>query len=117
MLAAKDAGFIADAFRVEDSYPCEVAERAGLLLTNARARARCDSARVAREQLEKGNSDRKGGGVEAMAKTAKGKNVRNKNGRVRFEPRDVVSVELRALIADVASRGGYPSIEDDTEEA
>ena len=29
--------------------------------------------------------------------------------------RDVVSVELRALIADVASRGGYPS-EDDTEE-
>ena len=39
MLAAKDAGFIADAFRVEDTPPCEVASRAGLLLTNARARA------------------------------------------------------------------------------
>ena len=55
------------------------------------------------------------GGVDGQAgratvttvTTAKGKNVRNENGRVRFEARDVVSGELRALIADVAARGGY----------
>ena len=29
MLAAKDAGFIADAFRVEETYPCEVANARG----------------------------------------------------------------------------------------
>ena len=108
MLAARDAGFIAEAYRVEDTYPCEVASRAGLLLTNARARGRCET--VMRKRKEGFN-----GGVDGQARratvttvtTAKGKNVRNENGRVRFEARDVVSGELRALIADVAARGGY----------
>ena len=105
MLAAKDAGFIADAFRVEDSYPCEVAERGAAPDERARP-ARCDSARVA------GNNSRRETPIareeeSSDGKTAKGKNVRNENGRVRFEARDVVSGELRALIADVAARGGY----------
>ena len=105
MLAAKDAGFIADAYRVEETPPCEVASRAGLLLTNARARGRCETVMRRREGVNGGVDGR--GRATTTTTTAKGKNVRNENGRVRFEARDVVSGELRALIADVAARGGY----------
>ena len=108
MLAARDAGFIAEAYRVEDTYPCEVASRAGLLLTNARARGRCETVMRKRKEGVNGGVDGQAGrATVTTVTTAKGKNVRNENGRVRFEARDVVSGELRALIADVAARGGY----------
>ena len=60
-----------------------------------------------RRRKEGVNGGVDGRGRATTTTTAKGKNVRNENGRVRFEARDVVSGELRALIADVAARGGY----------
>lgn len=97
MLDAKDAGLIADAYKVEETPPCAVAKSAGLLLSNERAAKRCETywERVAAKKAN-GKS----------APTAKGKNMRNK-GRVRLEASDVLSSELRLKIAEIAARSSY----------
>ena len=97
MLDAKDAGLIADAYKVEETPPCAVAKSAGLLLNNERAAKRCETywERVAAKEAN-GKS----------APTAKGKNMRNK-GRVRLEASDALSSELRLKIAEIAARSGY----------
>ena len=98
MLDARDAGEIDGVYRVEETTPCAVARRAGLTTRRGKTRRAC------------GNGGEAFSAAPGGAGTPKGANARNR-GRVRIDiARDVRSPTLRALLGEVARRGGYPEV-------